>query len=157
MERITLREATDGDKALLFDLHERLFRSHIAEIWGWDTTQQIEIFEREWTTSRVRLVEFDGLYAGVIQQCEHDDHTFLLNFAVDVPFQSRGIGSHLIEMLKGESMEQGKALRLNVFRTNPRAQEFYHRHGFTIAKHGENGCTMMWKATAEAGGAKFQK
>jgi len=149
MERITLREASDSDKALVFDLHERLFTSQIAEIWGWDTAQQIEIFEREWTASHVRVVECDRIFAGFIQQRDHEDHAYLLNFALDKTFQSRGIGSQLIELLKDESKQLSKALRLNVFRTNPRAQEFYRRHGFVVEQHGENGCTMMWMPSTE--------
>lgn len=152
MDGITLREASDGDKALVFDLHERLFRSQIAEIWGWDTAQQIEIFEREWTTSRVRVVELDCAFAGFIQQQEQDNHLFLLNFAVEELFQSLGIGSHLIELYKRESRERNKALRLNVFRTNPRAQEFYRRHGFAVEQHGDNGCMMVWTPIADLAG-----
>lgn len=144
MERITLREASESDKALVFDLHERLFRNQITEIWGWDTAQQIEIFEREWTSSRVRVVECDGVFVGFIQQRDHVDHNYLLNIALDKTYQSRGIGSDLIEFLKDASKQQSKALRLNVFRTNPRAQEFYLRHGFTVEQHGDNGCMMMW-------------
>lgn len=148
MEHITVREVDDSDKALVFDLHVQLFRSQIAEIWGWDTTQQIEIFEREWTTSRVRMIECDGTFAGFIQQREEDDHTFLLNFALDDSFQSQGIGSQLIELLKGESKAHGKTLRLNVFRTNPRARKFYLSHGFTVEQQGENGCEMRWTPVA---------
>lgn len=148
MERITLREADDGDKALVFDLNDQLFHNQIAEIWGWDTAQQIEIFEREWPMSRVRVVECDGTLAGFIQQRDEEYHTFLLNFALGETFQSKGIGSHLIELLKVESETRGKKLRLNVFRTNPRAQEFYLRHGFTIEQHGENGCEMLWSPDA---------
>ena len=148
MESITLRQAVDRDKALLFDLHERLFRDHIEEIWGWDTAHQVEYFEREWETSAVRIIEVKGVFAGAIQQREHDDHTFILNFAIDTPYQSQGIGSELIEKLKAEATSAGRALQLNVFRTNPRAREFYSRHGFTIHKNGENGWGMRWEASS---------
>ena len=139
-----IRAAGVADKAWLFDLHQRLYQEHIEQIWGWDTVDQLTIFEREWEECATRMVEINETPAGCVQLKTVEGRMFLLNLALDLPFQSQGYGSSLMNQLKQEASDLNMPIRLNVFRTNPRAKAFYLRHEFGSVKEGENGEQMEW-------------
>src|SRR5678816_592242 len=54
----------------------------------------------------------------------------LLDIALLPEFQNRGVGTALLERLKSEAQNAGKALRHMVFVLNNNADRFYERLGF---------------------------
>jgi ribosomal protein S18 acetylase RimI-like enzyme len=54
----------------------------------------------------------------------------LLEIALLAPWRGRGIGSVVLEHLFREADGEGLALRLSVYRSNPRADALYRRLGF---------------------------
>ena len=67
--------------------------------------------------------------------CRIDDRPHalqLVEFAIDVSKQGRGIGSLALTLFKGMAAQKGKHAQLNVMRTNERAKALYERLGFSV-------------------------
>jgi len=55
---------------------------------------------------------------------------------------ARGIGSAIVQMLVARAHETGSALALDVFRSNPRAQQLYESLGFVRTGESETDVSM---------------
>jgi ribosomal protein S18 acetylase RimI-like enzyme len=126
----TLVPAGDNSYDAVFALHERLFRPHIEQIWGWLEDWQRENFLSNWKDCDTRVVESCGELVGYIQTLRQPDHLLLKNLGLAPSHQGQGIGAALIQGLQAEATALGLRLRLSVFTTNPRAERFYQRAGF---------------------------
>jgi ribosomal protein S18 acetylase RimI-like enzyme len=126
----TLSAASDDAYDAVFALHERLFRPHIEQIWGWLEDWQRENFLTNWKECDTRLVESGGEFVGYVQTLRQPDHLLLKNLALAPSHQGQGIGAALIQGLQAEATALDLPLRLSVFTTNPRAEQFYLRAGF---------------------------
>ena len=127
---ITCHTASDDCYDAVFALHERLFRPHIEQIWGWLEDWQRENFLNNWKECDTRVVESCGELVGYVQTLQYHNHVLLKNIGLAPSHQSKGIGFWLIEGLQANAAALGLPLRLSVFTTNPRAQRFYERAGF---------------------------
>ena len=56
--------------------------------------------------------------------------------------QNKGIGKHLLQSLKDKSNKYSKNLRLDVFKINTVANEFYKNHGFSVIGEKEHSYIM---------------
>ena len=141
-----LRLATPNDLGLLFDLHRMVFRSHIEEIWGWREEWQRENFTRLFELSRTEVVEVGERTVGYVQTEREAHRLYLRNIALHPKVQGQGIGTVLMRQLQQESEKGGVPLELVLFRTNPRALEFYERLGFKETGRTSDFIEMSWHA-----------
>jgi ribosomal protein S18 acetylase RimI-like enzyme len=144
MTHLEFKAAVPEDQGRLFALHVTLFREQIEPIWGWDDSWQLENFLKEWNEVRTVTIHDEGRLAGCIQTREAPDHFYLLNLAIDLPFQSRGIGSEAMRQLQQEAAARAMAVRLSVFKSNDRVLGFYRRLGFRITEETETGFRLQW-------------
>ena len=143
-ELVDLRTATPDDLESLFDLYATMFRSHIEDIWGWDEAWQRSHFERDMESTFTSVVEVAGKTVGYMQTVTRSEHLYLRNIALHPDAQGRGIGTRLVKELQEKSRGLGVPVELSVFRTNPRAQEFYGRLGFQRAGKTDTHIDMSW-------------
>ena len=139
-----LRPAIISDQTALFDMHEKLFRDHIEEIWGWDDEWQLANFQKEWDEVITEVIHIEDAILGYIQIRMEPDHIYVLNLALDTQYQSQGLGSKAMNILKKRAMNQRLPLRLSVFKTNQRVITFYERLGFRVDEETDTGCRMCW-------------
>ncbi|MDB6080147.1 MAG: hypothetical protein JWO82_3894 [Akkermansiaceae bacterium] len=132
-----LRVATDADRPPVYRIYGELFRGDIERIWGWDETWQRENFAAEWGASETRIIEVAGRLAGYIQRQFREDHDYLLSLGLIPEMQGRGLGSSIMRGLQKEAGMRGLALRLSVFRTEPRRLPFYQGLGFRVTETAE--------------------
>lgn len=137
--------ASLSDRDTLFALHVELFRRHIEQIWGWDDDWQLANFKKEWAEVRTEILIHEGELLGYIQTRHETDHIYVLNLALYPRFQSRGVGSMAMELMKQRAKFEKLPIKLNVFRTNQRVIEFYKRLGFEVEMETETGLRMHWK------------
>ena len=57
---VSLRPATDGDRAFLFDLFASTMAGVIQQTWGWDERWQRANFSRRFNGYDVSVIELDG-------------------------------------------------------------------------------------------------
>lgn len=141
-----LRSAVESDKDAIFSLHEDLFRADIDQIWGWNDEWQRVNFLTEWDRAQTEVIECDGCMAGYLQT-EHrnnPEHLYVLSLAISPEHQGRGVGTHVMNTLMRRATELRLPIRLNVFRTNPAALNFYRRLGFAVDGSTESGVALKW-------------
>jgi ribosomal protein S18 acetylase RimI-like enzyme len=72
--------------------------------------------------------------------CNGFDRAYLYAFRIRAPYRSKGIGSQMLAVVEEDLIGRGfRWLTLNVARDNPRAHQFYLRHGFRVVAP-EPGC-----------------
>jgi len=64
------------------------------------------------------------------------------NIAIQPLFQDRGIGQSVLKTLQQVAVQRGLPLKLRLFPTNPRAQRFYERLGFSEIGRTRTGIEM---------------
>ena len=146
MESAELVPANEHDFERMFALHCLVFREHIAELWGWDETWQREDFRAKVSGSSCSLILHSGAPVGYLQTTEESGRIQLWNIAIHPLFQSRGIGQSVLKTLQQVAAQRGLPLMLRVFPTNPRAQRFYERLGFSEVGRTRTGIEMAWRA-----------
>lgn len=144
MAGIQLRRASAADKAVLFSVHETLFKDQIRQIWGWDDHWQRANFDKEWESVDTSVIEENSHLAGYVQIELHADHLYLMNLALLPPYQGRGLGGRTILHIQKEALKLRKDIRLSVFHINERALTFYQRHGFRIEQSTETSNRLLW-------------
>jgi|GEM_PF-124845 len=123
-----LRQATDDDFDLLYQIKNDSIRPYVEQIWGWDEQVQKDFLKRETPIEQVKLILVDGAMAGLVQLTENEQGIFIGSLFLTSPFQSRGIGSAILE----QAFQSGKNVRLEVLKINPRAIQFYQNAGMEI-------------------------
>lgn len=140
-----VRLATPADTPDLFELHRTAFKEHIERIWGWDEKWQKANFARECASSLTSAVRLNGRTVGYLQVRHEPHRVFLQNIALHPEFQSKGIGTTLLDVVKAEATARQVPLELAVFRTNVSAQRFYERHGFVRTGGSTTHIDMTWR------------
>jgi ribosomal protein S18 acetylase RimI-like enzyme/predicted kinase len=143
--RMDVRLATPADTPDLFELHRTAFKEHIERIWGWDEKWQKANFARECASSLTSAVRLNGRAVGYLQVRHEPHRVFLQNIALHPEFQSKGIGTALLDVVKAEATARQVPLELAVFRTNASAQRFYERHGFVRTGDSTTHIEMTWR------------
>jgi ribosomal protein S18 acetylase RimI-like enzyme len=137
--------ATQSDQDAIFALHEKVFRPHIEQIWGWDDAWQKNHFQTSWQDVQTEIFRENGALMGYVQSYQEPEYYYVKNFAVEPQVQGQGIGSTVMELIKQRALHEGLPIMLSVFRTNLRAIKFYERLGFEQFEKVETGVRMQWK------------
>mgnify|MGYP006267770781 CR=1 FL=1 len=141
---MNLRPSKINDLALLFDIHQSVFRSHIEKLWGWDEDWQRENFASECATSETSVIEVDGHIAGYIQLLEQESLIYIQNIAISPTFQGKGIGTLLLKNLQSSAAVKKITICLGVFQTNRSAQRLYEQLGFHTIGKTDTHINMSW-------------
>lgn len=125
-----LRAATPADHPFLRRLDREAYEVLTIRLFGaWDEAKQRARMDYKLRELRFRVVELDGQPIGAIASSDRGDHVFLDEMQILPAFQSRGLGSRILEDEIRDAHARGLPLRLHTARLN-RAQELYRRHGF---------------------------
>lgn len=133
MDRISIREASSGDLAVLESLRKSV---------GWSTVETGLAAMRE-GRSVAYILEMDGAPAAsgalVMQAESHDladgkQRSLVSNLIVDPRFQGRGLGTTLLLFLEEEARRRGfTRMTIGVDAPNVRARKLYERNGYILA------------------------
>ena len=84
---------------------------------------------------RIVVCVGDGKVAGFYEGVRHDNAHFLNYIGVSATAQGCGLGDRLLAHFEAEGAKRGcPALSLDVFKSNHRARQWYHRHGYRREK-----------------------
>lgn len=146
-----LQAAEESDAEPIYLLYKELFQNHIEQIWGWDEGWQQENFVKEWEEARTWRIDSRGQLLGYLQLRNEAEFMYILSLGILPEFQGRRIGRVITRSLQQEAAGRGQALRLSVFRTNPRALSFYQGLGFRVTEETEAFHRLEWRADAAVG------
>ncbi|MCB8966775.1 MAG: GNAT family N-acetyltransferase [Ardenticatenaceae bacterium] len=139
----TLRQAVAADYEFLYHLHVATMRPYIEATWGWVETWQREHFERKWEPTRNRIIQVNGIDAGVLVTEWHPDEFYLALIEILPVYQGRGVGTAVIHDLIQQAAEQHLPLSLHVLKSNTPARHLYERLGFHIVAEEDVRYKMM--------------
>lgn len=141
--KITLRDSTADDLGFAFNLNKTNMRRYVEEIRAWDDGLELEDMRRKFTPGIDKIVQVDGEDAGLLRTVEEDNAVKLDHIELLPKFQSKGIGSRLINDLIEKN--KNKAIVLRVLKVNP-AVGLYKRLGFTITSENDTKYFMRREA-----------
>jgi GNAT superfamily N-acetyltransferase len=132
----SLRQANSTDFIFLKALHEAAMRPYVEAIWGWDEAVQIQIFTDRFNPANVKIILVDGTEAGALAVENRGNEIFLSSITLLPVFQGKGIGSKIIETIKGAAARRNVPITLTVLKPNP-AKSLYERLGFRVVREDE--------------------
>src|SRR5687768_7102030 len=124
------RPAGAADRRRLYQIHRAAMGPYVSELWGWDDAWQAEAFTRGFDPGSTRVIVVGEQLVGSFETHEDAEAVVLAKIELDPAFQGRGIGTRVIADVLAEARARGKAVRLQVFKINRRAQSLYRRLGF---------------------------
>lgn len=147
--QFTLRPATAGDYAWLWELKRLTMREYVEQTWGyWDEAAQEAFFRRSYRSDTVQLVLVEGRNAGLLHVERERSDLFLANIQIHPAFQNRGLGSAVIRTVLDSARSLQLPVRLQVLQVNRAAQQLYLRLGFTVATQTPTHVVMRWMPPA---------
>lgn len=138
---VELRPVTASDDEFLLSVYASTRADELAQAeWAegqkemflrWQFDLQRREYDARFPDASYNVILVDQQPVGRIWVGSDDEQIRLLDIALLPEFQSRGIGTALLERLKNHAANSGKALRHMVFVLNNNAERFYERLGFT--------------------------
>ena len=137
-QHIAIRGATPDDEAFLRQLYAS---TRIDEFKWLSVDQQIDSlitmqydirqaqYEAAYPDAESSIVLLGEQPIGRMLIQEHEREFVLVDIAISPEHRSAGIGTHLVQQLLNRAARADKAVRLQVFKTNP-AQRLYAKLGF---------------------------
>lgn len=126
----------------LFAIHERCFKDHIEEIWGWDETWQWNYFLKEWKDSEWRILLKDDKIIGYLVWIVDTDHLYVKNIAFIPEYRKQGLGRQAMHYIDLQAKVKNLPIKLSTFRTNHGVVSFYEKLGFKVTEVVETGVKM---------------
>lgn len=153
--KIKLRPVADADDEFLFAVYCSVRRAEVAA-FGWDEAQQNAFLRMQFTSrasaykmqfpvAEYSIVVFDEAPAGSLIVCRTDHQISLTDIAVLPEYQKNGIGTFVVEQLKGEATRSNRPLVLRVDKTNIAAKKFYERRGLVVTGETQILYEMEWR------------
>ncbi|MES2626437.1 MAG: GNAT family N-acetyltransferase [Pseudomonadota bacterium] len=134
---LQLRPANNSDYEYAKRVHHTAYREMIVKQFGkWEEHVQDHFFDKSWNSLSYDIIIFENEPCGYCSIQESENAIQLMEFAVDISKQAKGIGSMLLAKFKEMGREKRKVAQLNVMKTNEKAKALYERLGFSV--YGEN-------------------
>lgn len=146
---ITARPALPEDRDAIRQLYEQAMRAHIEAIWGWDQSWQDEDFDSAFQSSLTFVLQGDAALLGYFQIDLDASHDYLRMLILKPTARSAGIGAKVLSRILRVAHDNGKALKLRVFKSNDGAKRFYEREGWTVLAE-EEAFFLMGHASSPA-------
>src|SRR6478609_6062447 len=123
---LQLRPATAADSDYARQVKHAAYRDMVmAQFGAWDQAVQDGFFDKSWNDGNYSIILMDGEPCGFCRIDEHDRTLQLVEFAIDVAMQNRGIGSKVLSRFLEMARAKGKLAQLNVMKTNEKARALY--------------------------------
>ncbi|MYM58678.1 GNAT family N-acetyltransferase [Vibrio sp. OCN044] len=131
------RKANDNDYRFLFELKKSAEYEAVKAVFGWDESVQKEIHRNEWEEERPTIIEVEGVPVGsyLLQLCS--DYYYFGRFFLLPEYQSKGIGSQVLESITALSGQKSLPIKLCYLKGN-RVGELYERFGFVVTEESED-------------------
>jgi ribosomal protein S18 acetylase RimI-like enzyme len=157
IQSVTLRAAAPADQDFLRDVFAST-RSEELVALGWNPTQsqnfidlqfgaQQRTYQECYPAAENSIILLDERPIGRMIVDRSEDEITLVDIALLPAHRNAGIGTHLLNALQHEAARVGKAVRLNVFITNPAAR-LYERLGFSSVSDDAMYREMIWLPTS---------
>lgn len=128
--KIQYRQANVLDRDLAYQVKLRSLKPYIEQIWGWNEQFQAKAHQERFDFKAITFVLYQDTEVGFYELNEQGNILTLANILIVDQYQSMGIGKVLIDKICKKAQAKKCNLRLQVFKINIRAQQFYKDNGF---------------------------
>lgn len=134
MQQISLRPATEKDKAFIWQMRQLTMKEYVSNSLGWD-----DAYEYNYAIDKLdhtQIVESNGEQIGMIKSTEDETVIHLHQIQIKPAWANKGIGRWLINTLIQRGKATGKNIELHVIKINP-VKKLYDRLGFVVVDEEE--------------------
>lgn len=124
------QKATEEEKETIYKLYCVVMKRYISQIWGWEDDWQKGDFNEHFKPEEITVVYKDSELIGYSHINIKDNNVFLRMMVIHPCHQRKGIGSKLLDSFISYGDKKAMGLRLEVFKINSGAKEFYEKYGF---------------------------
>lgn len=130
---VKLRRATPEDGEFAYRVKKTTLGDYVRQVWGWDEDEQRRLHQRRFASQDFRVIVVAGADAGVLA-LSHEADCLRVNQLLLLPeYQDKGVGTAIMRQVLDDATRSRQPVRLQVFKVNHRAVEFYRRLGFRDA------------------------
>ena len=129
---IEILDYQPSDKPFIWETYVKSMKSYIEKIWGWNDSWQENDFEQGFVKYETKVIKLNQSTIGYFQLKQETEFTYISMFVLKPKYQSKGIGKIVLNYLQPK--EPSNHLRLNCFKINKRAYNFYIKCGFKVIK-----------------------
>ncbi len=136
-------QADETDREIIFHLHKQALGPYVDQIFGWDDSEQEEMFNQKFDPLANKWIVVDGVQVGIVRYRDNGDHFYIDIIEIYPKYQGQGYGSTVINGVLSEANRRGIDVDLQVFKINP-AIRLYERLGFQRIGETERHFQMRW-------------
>lgn len=144
MGRCTLLKSKPEDFEFLKQVHHSTLKKHIAEIWGWNESDQDNYFKKDFENCELQVILYSDQKIGYLQLNREPGVLSIVNLLILPEFQGLGLGSEILRDLIDQAKENRLSLRLGVFKVNTRARKLYEKLEFQVDSETETHFLMQY-------------
>jgi ribosomal protein S18 acetylase RimI-like enzyme len=123
--------AADCDFDFVYELKKVAYREYVEQTWGWDDAFQFRFHRQNFAAGNTYIIYEGDKRIGSVDVKEGADNIFLSGLYILPRYQSKGIGTAIINQLFERALTANKRLELEVLKVNVKAQKLYEKLGFT--------------------------
>jgi SAM-dependent methyltransferase/ribosomal protein S18 acetylase RimI-like enzyme len=128
----SLRKARLDDFEILYQINKEAYKPYVEQIWGWNEEYQYNFFKEHIIFNRIELIMADDKPVGFTSIDYRDNLIFGESIAILPEYQSKGIGTKVINELIAKSKQMALPFYIQVFKVNERAKKLYELLGFEM-------------------------
>ena len=125
-----IRDATQNDFEDAYSIKKVALQSYVEKTWGWNEQFQRNYHEKYFEPKNLKIIEVENKPVGSLKVIKEKNYIFLSELFIMNKYQSKKIGSTIInDYIKNTNAEK-KTVKLQVLRSNGRAVQLYKKLGF---------------------------
>jgi ribosomal protein S18 acetylase RimI-like enzyme len=129
MMHIHLRNATEADFNLTYQIKKNALNEYLELTWGWNDDAQFNFHREEFKNlQNFNIIEWNNQPVGYTEIIKRENGIFIANIMILKHFQGQGVGKILMQRILSEH----SIIHLEVLKVNVRATTFYQNHGFIV-------------------------
>lgn len=124
----------------LYEMFRGAMEGHVnaSRREAWNDARERKQFYEQLSVTSIRVVRVDDAIAGFVDFRPGPDGCHLHTMIIAPAWQSRGVGTIVLERLTSEAQALERPLTVSVLKANPRARAFYERAGFSVTSSTES-------------------
>ena len=127
-----IRNASQDDYEAAYIIKKDALQSYVEKTWGWNEEFQRNYHEKHFEPINLKIIEVKNEPIGSLKFIKEKDHIFLSELFIIQKYQSKKIGSRIINGYIKNAIVHRKTVKLQVLRINKRAVNLYKKLGFEI-------------------------
>ena len=127
-----IRNASQDDYEAVYKIKKDALQSYVEKTWGWNEEFQRNYHEKHFEPINLKIIEVKNEPIGSLKFIKEKDHIFLSELFIIQKYQSKKIGSRIINGYIKNAIVHRKTVKLQVLRINKRAVNLYKKLGFEI-------------------------